>query len=90
MNDTLRTFAGGDNWTKSLRTKFANDFENLLVVEVSTNQAKSDQAPHEWLPPQENYWCEHGKRWERIKDKYGLYYSHKELVTLSRLADTGI
>ncbi|MCH9640066.1 MAG: HNH endonuclease, partial [Betaproteobacteria bacterium] len=81
---------GGDSWSESLRTKFANDYENLLVVDDATNQSKSDRAPHEWLPPQENYWCEYGKRWEWVKDKYGLRYTHEELMTLSRLADTCI
>ena len=66
---------GADTWTKVQRRMFTNDFDNLLVVDDSTNQSKSDQAPHEWLPPQENYWCEYGKRWKRIKDKYGLRYS---------------
>ncbi len=60
----------------------------VAASDDSTNQSKSDQAPHEWLPPMESYWCEYGKRWERIKDKYGLRYSNKERITLSQLADT--
>ena len=64
---------GADNWTKAQRRIFANDFENLLVVDDATNRAKSDKAPHEWLPPQKNYWCEYGQRWERVKNKYGLH-----------------
>ena len=79
---------GADCWTKAQRRIFANDSENLLVVNDATNQAKSDQAPHEWLPPQENYWCEYGKRWERIKDKYGLRYSNQERIALNSLAET--
>ena len=51
---------GADKWTKEQR----NDFDNLLVVDDSANQSKSDQAPHEWLPPLKSYWCEYGKRWE--------------------------
>ena len=79
---------GAEQWTKAQRRVFANDFENLLVVDDSTNQSKSDQAPHEWLPPQKSYWCEYGKRWERIKDKYGLRYSDQERITLNLLAET--
>ncbi len=79
---------GADQWTKAQRRKFANDYENLLVVDDSTNQAKSDQAPHEWLPPQKSYWCEYGKRWERVKDKYGLRYSDQERIALNSLAET--
>lgn len=79
---------GADSWTKAQRRIFSNDFENLLVVDDATNQAKSDQAPHEWLPPQKSYWCEYGKRWERIKDKYGLRYSNQERIVLNSLNET--
>ncbi len=67
---------------------FANGFDNLVVVGDSINKAKSDKAPHEWLPPLKSYWCEYGKRWERIKDKYRLWYSSQERVELIKLAET--
>lgn len=79
---------GADNWTKEQRKTFANDFENLLVVSDSANRSKSDKAPHEWLPPLKSYWCEYGKRWEHIKDKYRLWYSNQEHITLKQLAET--
>lgn len=79
---------GADKWTRKQRRAFANDFENLVVVDDSINKSKSDRAPHEWLPPLKTYWCEYGKRWERIKDKYKLWYSKQERITLSQLADT--
>ena len=79
---------GAVDWTRAQRRVFANDFDNLLVVDDSTNQSKSDQAPHEWLPPSADYWCAYGKRWVRIKDKYGLRYSDQERVTLRELAIT--
>jgi CRISPR/Cas system Type II protein with McrA/HNH and RuvC-like nuclease domain len=69
-------------------TTFANDFDNLLVVDDAANQSKSGQAPDKWLPPNKNYWCEYGKQWERVKDKYGLRYSSDERVALNSLAET--
>lgn len=78
---------GADKWTKAQRRTFANDFENLLVVSDSANRSKSDQAPNEWLPPLKSNWCEYGKRWTRIKDKYGLWYSQQERITLNQLAE---
>ena len=81
---------GADKWTKAQRRTFANDFENLLVVSDSINKSKSDQAPHEWLPPLKSYWCEYGKRWERIKDKYKLWYSKQERITLNQLVETSL
>jgi hypothetical protein len=38
------------------RRAFAKDFDNLLAVDYSTNQAKLDKAPHEWMPPSKEYW----------------------------------
>ncbi len=79
---------GASNWTKAQRSAFANDFENLLVVDDSTNQAKSDKAPHQWMPPQKSYWCEYGDRWKHIKTKYELRYGIQEQVALTVLATT--
>jgi len=75
-------------WTRDQRRTFANDFENLLVVDDAVNQSKGDQAPHEWLPPRKDYWCEYGRRWQRIKEKYQLWYSELELKTLELLTET--
>lgn len=79
---------GAENWTKEQRKTFANDFENLVAVSDSANRSKSDKAPDEWLPPLKSYWCEYGKRWERVKDKYRLWYSQQERIVLNQLAET--
>ncbi len=79
---------GADKWTRMQRRIFANDFENLLVVDDATNQAKSDKAPHQWLPPNKDFWCEYGRRWRHVKDKYRLLYSKQERTTLKLLAET--
>lgn len=34
------------------------------------------------------FWDEYKKRWERIKDKYKLWYSKQERITLNQLAET--
>ncbi|SOD15913.1 HNH endonuclease family protein [Nitrosomonas ureae] len=75
---------GAENWTKELREFFANDIENLIAV----SNSKSDKASHEWLPPLKSYWCEYGKRWERVKEKYQLWYSEQERIILNQLAET--
>lgn len=79
---------GASQWTRAQRRTFANDFENLLIVDDAINQAKSDKAPHEWLPPNKAFWCEYGRRWQRVKDKYRLRYSAPERDVLKRLAAT--
>ncbi len=77
---------GANKWTLKQRRNFANDFENLLVVDDATNRKKSDKAPHEWLPPNKEFWCQYGNRWQRIKDKYRLFYSKRETMVLKQLA----
>jgi len=77
---------GASNWSREQRRTFANDFENLLVVDDATNQAKSDKAPHQWLPPNKAFWCEYGQRWQRIKEKYRLFYGDQERYVLNELA----
>lgn len=57
-------------------------YENLLVVDDSTNQAKSDKGPAEWMPPQTSYWCLYAEKWKYIKDKYKLSYEADELQSL--------
>lgn len=79
---------GAENWTKEQREIFANDLENMVAVSNSANRSKSDKAPHEWLPPLKSYWCEYGKRWERIKDKYRLWYNQQERIILNQLAES--
>ncbi|WP_365725013.1 hypothetical protein [Nitrosomonas sp.] len=48
-------------WTKAQRKAFANDFNNLLVVDRAANESKSSRAPHKWPPPLKSYWREYGK-----------------------------
>ena len=79
---------GAEQWTRDQRRTFANDFENLMVVDDAANQSKSDQAPHEWLPPRKEYWCEYGRRWTHIKEKYRLWFSSREREVLELLAET--
>ena len=79
--------SGGYAWTRNQRREFANDPLNLLVVDDSTNQAKSDKAPHEWMPPREEYWCEYVDRWQRVKGKYGLFYSNTEREAIFSIAN---
>jgi Domain of unknown function (DUF1994). len=42
---------GGWEWSKEKKEAFANDRENLLVVDDGENQTKSAQGPKLWLPP---------------------------------------
>lgn len=76
---------GGVLWPREKKRAFANDPENLLVVDDSTNQEKGDQDPTAWKPPQTHYWAEYARRWRAVKLKYGLVISVQEERALQEM-----
>lgn len=79
---------GGAVWSREKKREFANDPENLLTVDDSTNQGKGDKGPAQWKPPLKTYWCEYARRWRRIKGKYGLTISTPEESSLNVMERT--
>lgn len=63
---------GALDWTEEDRIEFANDPINLLAVDGATNEAKSDLAVGEWLPPNEAFHCEFVSIYVNVVDTYGL------------------
>ena len=77
---------GAQNWDRAKRREFANDPENLIVVDASANREKGDKGPSRWMPPNQSYHCEYIKRWKDIKFKYRLKDSPEESKKLKELA----
>ena len=75
---------GGALWSKHQKTIFANDPENLLVVDDGLNQAKGAQGPNDWLPPNTAYHCTYLASWERLLSKYRLSMSDREASLFRR------
>ena len=72
-------YHGGSSWSLEKKAHFANDMENLTVMDDDTNQRdKKHYAPHKWMPSNKDYHCEYIKKWVEIKDKYKLRYGSKE------------
>lgn len=69
---------GGAAWPKARKRQFANDYDNLLVVENSLNRAKGHQAPDQWLPPNAAFHCQYVQRFDAIVKKYQLRYLESE------------
>lgn len=42
---------GGQSWPTWKKEQFANDTDNLLIVDDGLNSQKSAQGPDDWLPP---------------------------------------
>jgi hypothetical protein len=64
----------------NLRTReaFANDRNNVLLVEAGVNRAKGSKSLSEWLPPHHPYRCEYIKKFTSIKQQYNLSYPPAE------------
>ena len=78
---------GGVNWSREKKRSFANDPENLLIVDDATNQAKGAKGPVKWRPPLKSYWMAYAEKWLHVKKKYGLYISDREMATLKRMME---
>ncbi len=79
---------GGNNWPLRRREAFANDIDNLLPVSASLNRTKGSSSPDQWLPPDRSYWCEYGRRWQTVKQRYALMVTPPELAALNGLMQT--
>jgi len=74
--------AGAAGWDSNRRRNFANDPLNLLVVDGTTNQSKSDDAADEWLPPNNAYRCEYARIVVTVKTQYQLTVTPAEQAAL--------
>ncbi|UIZ92929.1 HNH endonuclease [Corynebacterium sp. CNCTC7651] len=63
---------GAYTWPRDKRLAFANDPANLVVTSTAANQAKSDQLPSEWLPPDWRARCAYSRQLAHVAAKYAL------------------
>lgn len=73
--------SGGWLWDWERRRKYANDLEHpehLIVVSDRANSSKGASGPDRWKPPDEKYWCQYARHWERIKQRWNLSMTDKE------------
>lgn len=73
---------GAAGWDPQKRQNFANDPRNLLVVDASVNQSKSDSTADEWMPPNASYHCEFARIVVTVKVAYGLAVTAGEQAAL--------
>ena len=63
---------GASEWSNARRVQIANDPLNLLAVDRSSNSAKGDSGPAEWLPPNHSIRCAYTVRFAQVARKYDL------------------
>jgi hypothetical protein len=75
---------GGALWSPLLKKLFANDPDNLLIVDDGENQRKGAKGPAQYLPRLQ-YRCEYVRRWQQLTEKYELQLARQDLQTLTRI-----
>ncbi|GAB3674286.1 HNH endonuclease family protein [Angustibacter aerolatus] len=83
LSDAWQT--GAQQWTPSLRQRFANDPRNLLAVDGPTNQAKGDGDAATWLPPRRAARCAYVARQVSVKLRYRLWVTPAERGAMARV-----
>ena len=63
---------GVDKWSTEKLQAFADDRENLLLVNASLNRQKGAKGPDEWLPPNQLFRCDYIAKFMYVIDKYDL------------------
>jgi hypothetical protein len=63
---------GGAHWSRALKRRFAEDPENLWLVDDGRNQSKGDRGPNEWMPPYAPVTAIYVRRFMAIVQKYNL------------------
>ena len=76
---------GAQKLSKSKRTELANDPYNLLAVDGSANQKKSDGDAATWLPSNTSFRCEYVARQIGVKHKYSLWVTQAEKEAMNKV-----
>lgn len=74
---------GAQNITTEERYNLATDPLNLLAVDSSANQGKSDGDAATWLPPNKKFRCQYVARQVSVKYKYHLWVTDAEKQAIS-------
>lgn len=66
--------SGAHAWTTEERQRFANDLDTtqLWAVSASSNRAKGDADPADWMPPSEAVYCDYAASWIEVKHTWDL------------------
>jgi len=81
LSDSWQT--GAADLTREVRIQLANDPIELLAVEGTANQQKSDGNAATWLPSNKPFRCEYVARQIAVKQKYNLWVIPAEKQTMS-------
>ena len=78
---------GAQNLSKDERYNLATDPLNLLAVDSSANQKKSDGDAATWLPPNKSFRCQYVARQVSVKYKYHLWVTEAEKSAIEKVLE---
>ena len=79
---------GAQYFSKEVRYAIATDPLNLLAVDSSANQGKSDGDAATWLPPNKKFRCQYVARQVSVKYKYALWVTEAEKTAIHNILAT--
>lgn len=79
---------GAQQLSPDMRYLFYNDPLNLLAVDGSANNDKSDSDAASWLPPNKDYRCRYVARQVAVKIKYTLWITQAEHDAIKNVLGT--
>ena len=82
--------SGAWAWDAATRQAFANDLDyemSLIAVSASSNRSKSDKDPADWMPPNNDYWCEYITAWVQVKTRWSLSVDLVEKSKIEEVAE---
>jgi hypothetical protein len=75
---------GGQGWTPTQKRRFANDLDNLQLIERGQNTAKGARGPSQWLPSEPEYVCDYIHKFETIVSRYKLIFEEDEAALVEK------
>lgn len=76
---------GAQYMEKEIRYNIATDPLNLLAVDASANEKKSDGDAATWLPSNKKFRCQYVARQVSVKYKYSLWVTEAEKQAISQV-----
>ena len=88
LSDAWQKGADFDHMDSAKRYALATDPLNLLAVDASTNEKKSDGDAATWLPPNKKFRCQYVARQVSVKYKYSLWVTEAEKSAIVKILES--
>ncbi|MDX1451899.1 MAG: hypothetical protein R3183_05030 [Oleiphilaceae bacterium] len=76
---------GATAWPRKKRALFANAPDNLVAVSAKAQQERAYRGAKDWLPDNQQYWCEYVVHRERVAHMFELYFPPEEQAVHARI-----